>query len=173
MKRIGLLSDTHNCWDDRYEKYFKDCDEIWHAGDIGSYGIAQRLNEIAFLRAVSGNCDGADIRRVYGEIYRFKMEDAEICMKHIGGTPGHYDSSIRLQLSMSTPNLFVCGHSHILKVQYDTTLGMLYMNPGAAGLQGWQKVRTLVRFTIDGSKFRDLDVIELENDGKHAHILDV
>lgn len=173
MKRIGLLSDTHNCWDDRYEKYFKDCDEMWHAGDIGSYGIAQRLSEIAFLRAVSGNCDGADIRRVYNEIYRFKVEDAEICMKHIGGTPGHYDSSIRLQLSMSTPNLFVCGHSHILKVQYDTTLGMLYMNPGAAGLQGWQKVRTLIRFTIDGSKFRDLDVIELENDGKHAHILDV
>ena len=165
MKRIGLLSDTHSCWDDRYIKYFEGCDEIWHAGDIGSYGIAQRLNDIAMLRAVHGNCDGADIRRVFDETYRFRVEDAEIMLKHIGGTPGHYDHSIRTQLSMKTPDLFVCGHSHILKVQYDTTLGMLYMNPGAAGLQGWQKVRTLLRFTIDGARFRDLEVIELENKG--------
>lgn len=172
MKRIGLLSDTHNCWDDRYEKYFAGCDEIWHAGDMGSYGIAQRLNGIAFLRAVYGNCDGSDVRLMYDETSRFKVEDAEILMKHIGGTPGHYDRSIGMQLSMNTPSLFVCGHSHILKIQYDTTLGMLYINPGAAGLQGWQKVRTLVRFSIDGNRFRDLEVIELEHSDSHVHILD-
>lgn len=171
MKRIGLISDTHSCWDDRYGKYFSGCDEIWHAGDIGCYEIAGRLNGIAPLRAVCGNCDGADIRSYYRETNRFQIEDADILLKHIGGTPGHYDPSIRMQLSMSTPSLFVCGHSHILKVQYDTTLGMLYINPGAAGLQGWQKVRTLVRFTIDGSKFRDLEVIELERDDNSVHIL--
>ena len=171
MKRIGLLSDTHNCWDDRYVKYFDGCDEIWHAGDFGSYGIAQRLGEIARVRGVYGNCDGSDVRQFYDGIYRFRVEEAEIMMKHIGGTPGHYDRSVSLQLSMETPDLFVCGHSHILKIQYDTTLGMMYMNPGAAGLQGWQTVRTLVRFTIDGKKFRDLEVIELENDGSCTHIL--
>ncbi len=172
MTRIGLISDTHSCWDDRYAKYLGECDEIWHAGDIGAFAVAERLGAIAPLRAVYGNCDGAEVRAAYSETCRFKVEDAEILLKHIGGTPGHYDHSIRTQLSMSTPDLFVCGHSHILKVQYDTTLGMLYMNPGAAGLQGWQKVRTLVRLTIDGKKFRDLDVIELEQDNSHIQILE-
>ena len=172
MKRIGLLSDTHSCWDDRYEKYFAGCDEIWHAGDIGSYTVAQRLNETAMLRAVHGNCDGADIRCRYDEIHRFKVEEAEILMKHIGGTPGHYDASVRQMLMDGTPNLFVCGHSHILKIQFDRTLNMLYINPGAAGLQGWQKERTIVRFTIDGDSFRDLEVIELKADRTQVRIVE-
>ncbi len=172
MKRIGLLSDTHSCWDDRYEKYFGECDEIWHAGDIGSYSVAQRLNEIAMLRAVHGNCDGADIRSRYDEIHRFKVEDAEVLMKHIGGTPGHYDARARQLLMTDTPKLFVCGHSHILKVQFDNVLNMLYINPGAAGLQGWQKERTLVRFTVNSDTFSNLEVIELKADRSHIEILD-
>lgn len=162
MKRIGLISDTHGYWDERYKKYFAQCDEIWHAGDIGSYSIVQKLSEIAMLRAVYGNCDGYDIRSAFPEINRFKVEDVEIVMKHIGGSPGHYDSSIKPQLHQNRQNLFVCGHSHILKVQFDKDLNMLFINPGAAGLQGWQKVRTLIRFAIDGDKFKDLEVIEIE-----------
>ncbi len=162
MKRIGIISDTHGFWDERYKKYFEECNEIWHAGDIGSYSIVQQLGEIAMLRAVYGNCDGYEIRSTFSEINRFKVEDIEIVMKHIGGSPGHYDNSIRSQLYNNKQNLFVCGHSHILKVQFDKDLNMLFINPGAAGVQGWQKVRTLIRLTIDGDKFKDLEVIEIE-----------
>lgn len=161
MKRIGLLSDTHGYWDSRYEKYFSECDEIWHAGDIGTMELAQRLADIRPLRAVCGNCDGGDLRRMYPEVLRFKCEDADILMKHIGGYPGHYDRSIRGQLFIRPPRLFISGHSHILKVLYDKTIDCLHINPGAAGRQGWQKVRTLVRFTVEGRDFRDLEVIEL------------
>lgn len=162
MKRIGLISDTHSHWDERYQKYFEGCDEIWHAGDIGSYDIVTQLEKIAPLRAVYGNCDGYDIRRAFPEINRFRIEDVDVVLKHIGGTPGHYDRSVINQLYYNTPNLFVCGHSHILKVQYDEGLKMLHINPGAAGLQGWQRVRTLIRFTIDKTEFKDLEVIEFE-----------
>ena len=162
MKRIGLLSDTHAYWDDRYLLYFEECDEIWHAGDIGSMELAQRLNEFRPLRAVCGNCDGGDLRRMYPEKLRWTCEGASILMTHIGGYPGHYDRSIYAQLCTNPPALFISGHSHILKVQYDEHLHLLHINPGAAGLQGWQQVRTLVRFTIDEGQFRDLEVIELE-----------
>lgn len=161
MKRIGLLSDTHGYWDSRYAKYFAECDEIWHAGDIGTMELAQRLADIRPLRAVCGNCDGGDLRLMYPEVLRFKCEDADILMKHIGGYPGHYDRSIRGQLFLRPPRLFISGHSHILKVLYDQTLDCLHINPGAAGRQGWQKVRTLVRFTVEGRDFHDLEVIEL------------
>lgn len=161
MKRIGLLSDTHGYWDDRYLKYFEECDEIWHAGDIGSLELAQRLNEIKPLRAVHGNIDGQDLRRYYPEIYRFECEGADVLMKHIGGYPGRYDASIRAKLFMKPPTLFVSGHSHILKVQFDKTLNLLHINPGAAGISGWQKQRTLVRVSIDKGNFSDLEVIEL------------
>ncbi len=161
MKRIGLLSDTHGYWDDRYEKYFKDCDEIWHAGDVGSYEIIERLEAIKPLRGVYGNIDGQDIRMRLSERYRFRCEDVEVLMKHIGGYPGHYDPSIRGSLFSRPPKLFISGHSHILKVQYDKTLGCLHINPGAAGISGFHKVRTLVRFTIDGNEVKDLEVIEL------------
>lgn len=161
MKRIGLLSDTHGYWDERYAKYFAECDEIWHAGDIGSPELAMRLNEIRPLKAVYGNIDGGELRRTYTETLRWQCEDACIMMTHIGGYPGKYDPRIRKQLLASPPDLFISGHSHILKVQYDPALSCLHINPGAAGLQGWHTVRTLVRFTIDGKQFKDLEVIEL------------
>lgn len=161
MKRIGLLSDTHSHWDDRYKAYFSECDEVWHAGDIGSLDIAQRLRDIAPLRAVCGNIDGGDLRRIYPLHLRFRCEEADVLMTHIGGYPGRYDRSILPLLRKDPPQLFISGHSHILKVQYDPTLGLLHINPGAAGLQGWQKVRTLIRFTVDGARFTDLEVIEL------------
>ena len=161
MKRIGLLSDTHSYWDERYEKYFADVDEIWHAGDIGSTELAERFQVFKPFRAVCGNCDGGDLRRMFPDLLRFKCEDADIMIKHIGGYPGNYDRSIVGRMYTSPPDLFISGHSHILKILYDKTLRCLHINPGAAGLQGWQKVRTLVRFTVDGKEFKDLEVIEL------------
>lgn len=161
MKRIGLLSDTHAHWDKRYERYLKECDEIWHAGDIGSMEVAMRLQEIAPLRAVHGNIDGGDVRRMFPERLRWRCEGAEILMTHIGGYPGKYAPGVKHLLQANTPNLFVSGHSHILKVQYDDRLGLLHINPGAAGLQGWQQVRTLVRFSIEDGNFKDLEVVEL------------
>jgi putative phosphoesterase len=163
MKRIGLLSDTHSYWDERYLKYFEECDEIWHAGDIGSLELAQRLAEFRPFRAVFGNCDGGELRRMYTERLRWTCEGAEILMKHIGGYPGNYDPSIRGSLFTKPPKMFISGHSHILKVKYDKTLGLLHINPGAAGIQGWQKVRTLVRFTVDEGVFKDLEVVELSD----------
>ncbi len=159
--RIALLSDTHSHWDDRYEQYFRGCDEIWHAGDIGDIAVANRLQAIAPLRAVYGNIDGTEIRQLYPEVQRFMCEDVEVLMKHIGGYPGHYDRSIRNKLEINPPQLFISGHSHILKVMMDHNLHCLHINPGAAGLYGQQAVRTLVRLMIDGREIRDLEVIEL------------
>lgn len=161
MKRILLLSDTHSFWDDRYAKYAEECDEIWHAGDIGSIELVNLLEALKPLRAVRGNIDGGEVRLRFPETLRFKCEEANIVMKHIGGYPGRYDRSIIKQLYTNPPHLFISGHSHILKVQFDPTLNLLHINPGAAGQQGWHKVRTLIRFTVDGSSFRDLEVIEL------------
>ena len=161
MKKIGLLSDTHGYWDDRYLKYFEPCDEIWHAGDIGSLELAERLAAVRPLRAVYGNIDGHDIRIRYPETARFTVDGADVLMKHIGGYPGKYDPSIRGQILVHPPKLFISGHSHILKVQYDKTLRLLHVNPGAAGKYGFHKVRTLVRFTIDKGSFSDMEVIEL------------
>ncbi|MBO4612419.1 MAG: metallophosphoesterase family protein [Bacteroidaceae bacterium] len=161
MKRIGLLSDTHAWWDDRYLHYFEKCDEIWHAGDIGSMEVAQRLADFRPLRAVCGNCDGGDLRRLYPTLLRWNCEGADVLMTHIGGYPGRYEPAIRQQLYARPPKLFISGHSHILKVQYDERLRLLHINPGAAGIQGWQQVRTLVRFVADQGQFRDLEVIEI------------
>jgi putative phosphoesterase len=161
MKRILLLSDTHSFWDDHYAKYAEECDEIWHAGDIGSIELVYQLEALKPLRAVRGNIDGGEVRLRFPETLRFKCEEANIVMKHIGGYPGRYDRSIIKQLYTNPPHLFISGHSHILKVQFDPTLNLLHINPGAAGQQGWHKVRTLIRFTVDGSSFRDLEVIEL------------
>ena len=161
MTRIGLLSDTHGWWDDRYLQYFSACDEIWHAGDIGSLEVAERLAACRPLRAVYGNIDGQELRRLFPQTLRFRVDGAEVLMKHIGGYPGHYDPSIAGSLLARPPKLFVSGHSHILKVKYDRTLGLLHINPGAAGRQGFHTVRTLVRFCIDQGQFSDLEVIEL------------
>lgn len=161
MKRIGLLSDTHSHWDDRFAHYFKDCDEIWHVGDIGSLYVADMLKEIAPLRAVHGNIDGVEVRREYKETLRFMCEDVDVLMKHIGGYPGRYDRSVYHELMSNPPRLFISGHSHILKVMMDQKIGCLHMNPGAAGLYGQQPVRTLIRFSIDKSNIKDLEVVEL------------
>ncbi len=163
MKRIGLLSDTHGWWDERYAKHFAECDEIWHAGDIGSMLLVERLQEIAPLRAVYGNIDGGDVRRMFTEVYRFRCEEVEVVMTHIGGYPGHYSPAIYKKLVANPPQLFISGHSHILKVMYDKQLGCLHINPGAAGIQGFQTVRTLVRFTVDGKEIKDLEVVELSS----------
>ena len=117
MKKIGIISDTHSCWDDRYLKYFEPCDEIWHCGDICSTVLAERLAEFRPLRAVCGNCDGGDLRLMYPEVLRFKCEEVEVLMKHIGGYPGKYDPSIRRQIMERPPKLFISGHSHILKIK--------------------------------------------------------
>ncbi len=161
MKRIGLLSDTHGFWDDRYAQYFSECDEIWHAGDIGTMEIAERLADLKPRKAVSGNCDGGDLRRMFPLMLRCKCEGADVLIKHIGGYPGNYDRSIAGRLYVNPPQLFISGHSHILKVLYDRTLKCLHINPGAAGVQGWHRTRTLVRFTVDRQEFKDLEVIEL------------
>lgn len=161
MKRIGILSDTHSHWDDKYLTHFADCDEIWHAGDIGSEVIIDQLEAFRPVRAVYGNIDGAQMRRRFKETLRFTIEDCEVVMKHIGGYPGRYDASIRKELHENPPQLFVAGHSHILKVIFDDKLNCLHINPGAAGKQGWQLQRTLIKVTIDGRRFKDLEIIEL------------
>lgn len=163
MTRIGILSDTHAWWDEKYLKYFEECDEIWHAGDIGSMEVAERLAAFRPLRAVYGNVDGHDIRRTYPQINRFTVDGADVMIKHIGGYPGNYDQSVRALLFVHPPKLFISGHSHILKVKYDKTLGLLHINPGAAGIYGFHQVRTLVRVSIDKGEFSDLEVIQLSD----------
>lgn len=161
MTRIGLLSDTHGFLDEKCFEYFESCDEIWHAGDIGSLEVAEKLAAFRPFRAVYGNIDGQAIRKLYPLVNRFTLDGAEVLMKHIGGYPGKYDPSIIGSLMTRPPQLFISGHSHILKVKYDKTLGLLHINPGAAGKSGFHKVRTLVRFAIDQGTFKDLEVIEL------------
>lgn len=176
MTRIGILSDTHGLLDKRVLEHFKDVDEIWHAGDIGSFELLQALREFKPTRAVYGNMDSGDVRYSLSEFYRFRIEDVNVLMTHIGGYPGHYNPWLipwfkkSLEAKMTNDqspmsnviDLFVCGHSHILKVQYDSQFKFLTMNPGAAGKQGWQPCQTLLRFTIDGHEIKDLEVIELE-----------
>ncbi len=166
MKRIGLLSDTHSYWDDRYIKYFADCDEIWHAGDIGSIEILERLEAIKPVRAVYGNIDGQSVRICTKQHLRFEIEGASIWMTHIGGYPGKYAREVMPEIFRHPPKLFISGHSHILKVMYDKTLDCLHINPGAAGMYGFHKKRTLVRFCIENGEFRDLEIIELSDDRK-------
>ncbi len=161
MKRIGILSDTHGYWDDKYLIHFADCDEIWHAGDIGSEIIIEQLQQHCPVRAVYGNIDGGILRKRFKETELFTIEGCKVIMKHIGGYPGRYDASIKNTIYTERPNLFVAGHSHILKVIFDDKIGCLHINPGAAGRQGWQQVRTLIKVTIDRESFKDLEVIEL------------
>lgn len=162
MKRIGLLSDTHSCWDDRYALHFADCDEVWHAGDLGDAAMLQRLEGIApVFRGVSGNIDHGLVARRLPELLNFEIENVNVLMTHIAGYPGRWSPGFANLIGRYKPHLVIAGHSHILKVMPDREHDLLYINPGAAGTQGWQKVRTLVRFTIDGDNIRDLDVIEL------------
>lgn len=164
MLRIGLLSDTHSWWDEKYVDYFSSCDEIWHAGDIGSEELVEQLARIKPVRAVYGNIDGQSIRQLFPKINCFEAEQVKVMMTHIGGYPGRYAPEIRSELWAYRPQLFISGHSHILKVMYDKKLECLHINPGAAGKSGFHKVRTLIRFTIDGKEIKDLEVIELGED---------
>lgn len=162
MKRIGLLSDTHSCWDDRYALHFADCDEVWHAGDLGDAALLQRLEGIApVFRGVRGNIDHGLVARRLPELLNFEIENVNVLMTHIAGYPGRWSPGFTNLIGRYKPHIVIAGHSHILKVMPDREHDLLYINPGAAGTQGWQKVRTLVRFTIDGDNIRDLDVIEL------------
>ena len=161
MLKIGLLSDTHHFLDESVFRHFEHCHEIWHAGDFGTAGLATRLSDFRPLRGVYGNIDGADIRRGFPEKLTWEAEGVKVFMTHIGGYPPRYTPSIKNELQKTGPRLFICGHSHILKIIYDERLHCLHMNPGAAGRQGWHTVRTLVRFTIDGTDIRDCEVIEL------------
>lgn len=163
MKKIGLLSDTHSWWDDKYEKYFAECDEIWHAGDIGSMDLALRFEAFKPFRAVYGNIDDSKIRAAYPEFLRFTLDGVDVLMTHIGGYPGKYDPRARSILSTNPPKLFICGHSHILKVMFDKKLNCLHINPGAAGKYGFHKVRTLIRFVLNEGNISDLEVIELKD----------
>lgn len=164
MMKIGLLSDTHGWLDSKVEEFFKNCDEVWHCGDIGDISVADSLATHFNLRAVYGNIDGGEMRMMFSEILIFECEGVKTVMTHIGGYPGRYDARIREVLYRERPQLFVCGHSHILKVMYDKTLGCLHINPGAAGKYGFHKVRTAIRFGIETGKIKDLEVLELEKD---------
>ena len=161
MTRIGLISDTHNYLDETVAEHFKTCGEIWHAGDFGTSLIADQLKAFKPLRAVYGNIDGNDIRIIYPEQLVFMCEEVKVMIRHIGGYPPAYNPETKKELLIHQPQLFISGHSHILKVMYDDKINCLHMNPGAAGKQGWHKVRTLIRFTIDGKEMKDCEVIEL------------
>jgi putative phosphoesterase len=161
MLRIGLLSDTHHFLDDAVFRHFEHCDEIWHAGDFGTADLARQLSRFRPLRGVYGNIDGPDIRGDYPEKLRWQSEGVRVLMTHIGGYPPRYNPVIIRELRNDPPQLFICGHSHILKIMYDAKLKCLHMNPGAAGRQGWHQVRTLIRFSIDGPDMKDCQVIEL------------
>lgn len=162
MVRIGLLSDTHSFLDPAVLPVLQDCDQIWHAGDIGSMKVLGQLQKLDKpLRVVYGNIDGHDIRIDVPQYLVWQVEQMKILMTHIGGYPGHYTSDVKKKLMAEKPDIYVCGHSHILKVIYDKQLELLHLNPGACGREGFQQVRTMIRFTIDADKVKDLAIIEL------------
>ena len=158
--RIGLISDTHNFLDPKVLKYVQECDEIWHAGDIGTISLADELAAIKPLRAVYGNIDGQDVRKTYPRNLRFMCEGMDVWITHIGGKPEKYYPEIKKELDIRPPKLFICGHSHILKVMFDRKYRMLYMNPGSAGNYGLHLVKTLLRFSIGKSEIKNLEVVE-------------
>ncbi len=160
MTRIGLISDTHGYLDEAVFKHFESCDEVWHAGDFGE-NVAKIIKEKKRLRGVSGNIDDAAIRNEFPEQLVFICEDVKVMIRHIGGSPPRYNPETKKELTIHKPQLLICGHSHILKVMYDEKINCLYMNPGAAGKQGWHKARTIIRFVIDGKEMKDCEVIEL------------
>ena len=161
MKKILLLSDTHSYIDDQILKHAKAADEVWHAGDIGDLAVTEALKNAAPLRAVFGNIDDHEIRKEFPLNNRLSCEGVDVLITHIGGYPGRYSPAIREELKADPPKLFICGHSHILKVMMDKDLGLLHMNPGAAGKQGFQEYRTIIRFEIDAGKIHNMEVINL------------
>ncbi|HKK42162.1 MAG TPA: metallophosphoesterase family protein [Bacteroidales bacterium] len=163
--KIGIISDTHGWIHPSLLNFFAEVDEIWHAGDIGNLETADKLAGFKPLRAVYGNIDGAVVRSVYKEHNRFITEGLNVWITHIGGYPGHYDRRVRPMIYEDSPDLFICGHSHIAKVQYDNKGGFLFINPGAAGNNGFHKFITAIRLQIDGKNIHDLELIELGERG--------
>ena len=164
--KIGLISDTHGYLDEKIYTYFKECDEIWHAGDIGDFSILEKLRSFKNVRAVYGNIDGNDLRLVLKPELRFDVEGLHVWIIHIGGHPPNYTPAIKKRIKIIMPNLLICGHSHILRVMPDTNLvNFLYLNPGAAGIQGFHKIRTIIRFSIKDKKVKDMQAIELGSRG--------
>lgn len=161
MTKIGLLADTHNYLDDAIFKHFASCDEIWHAGDFGDITLVNKLADFKPLRGVYGNIDDKNVRMRFPEDLRFMCEGVDVWLTHIGGYPDKYAPRIRNAIYANPPKLFISGHSHILKVIYDKRINCLHLNPGAAGKQGWHKVRTLMRFSISNSDIQNLEVVEL------------
>lgn len=161
MTKILLLSDTHGHLDDTILKYARQADEIWHAGDIGQLEITDTLKKLKPLRAVYGNIDSHTIQQEFPENNRFYCEAVDVWMTHIGGYPPKYNTRTRNEIRRNPPQLFICGHSHILKVMHDKALNVLHMNPGACGKQGFHQIRTMLRFAIDGKKIENLEVVEL------------
>ena len=159
--KILLLSDTHSHIDDRILHYANDADEVWHCGDFGNLAVIEALQVVKPLRGVYGNIDGTEVRQLFPEVNRFMCESVEVLMIHIGGYPTKYSATAKREILTKAPKLFISGHSHILKVQYDKQFGLLHLNPGAAGLYGWQKVRTMLRFEIEEKEIKNLEIIEL------------
>jgi len=162
MTKILLLSDTHSFIDNQILKYVKQADEVWHAGDIGELKVTDAIKKIKPLRAVYGNIDDATARLEFPLHNRFLCEQVDVWITHIGGYPGKYNINIREEIKKNPPKIFIAGHSHILKVQYDKKLQSLHLNPGACGKHGFHKVRTMLRFEIDGSDIKNMEIIELE-----------
>jgi putative phosphoesterase len=160
MKKILLLSDTHSYIGPEIIKYVKQADEVWHAGDIGDLHVTDEIKKLKPIRAVYGNIDDDKTRKEYPEHNRFMCENVDVWITHIGGYPNRYDIRVREEIRRNPPKLFICGHSHILKVIPDKKLNLLHMNPGAAGKHGFHKVRTMLRFVIDKNEIKDLEVIE-------------
>lgn len=161
MKKILLLSDTHSHIDDTILKYVRLADEVWHAGDIGDLKVTDTIKKLKPLRAVFGNIDNHEARLEFPLNNRFLCEDVSVLITHIGGYPGKYSPAIREEITQNPPKLFICGHSHILKVMFDKKLNCLHMNPGAAGISGFHQKRTMLRFEIDGDKIQSLEIIEI------------
>ncbi len=166
VMKIGLISDTHGWIHPRLFTHFSDCDEIWLGGDIGNLETADKLSAFKPLKAVYGNIDDALVRRAFPENLIFMVQEVKVWLTHIGGTPGHYDRRVLPALYENPPDVFICGHSHIAKVMYDKKAGLLYINPGAAGYNGFHKFMTAIRFQIDGKDIHDLELIELGERGR-------
>ncbi|TYP99418.1 hypothetical protein C7447_10114 [Tenacibaculum adriaticum] len=161
MKKILLLSDTHSYIDDQILKFVQQADEIWHAGDIGDLQVTDTLKKLKPLRAVYGNIDDKDARTEFPLDNKFTIEGVSVWITHIGGYPNKYNQRVREELKSNPPKLFICGHSHILKIQFDKNLNLLHLNPGAAGKHGFHKVRTMIRFELDNKEIKNMEIIEL------------
>lgn len=162
MKNIVLLSDTHGYFDDRFSPYLEQCDQIWHAGDVGENGIIEKLQKFAPVKAVFGNIDGHPLRHELPEWQFWEIEKISVLMTHIGGRPPKFAKNVLARIQKERPKIFICGHSHILLVQYLKEIDCLHLNPGAAGKHGWHKVQTLLKFQIADTEIKNLEVVELK-----------